>query len=124
MKTGRRRGHRGDIEVMTRQIKELKMRGEKGRRPRVVRQATLQRRSINRLRESGLNPDSVRTVEINEEYGLWAGSPQETVHNRLETHFNKMRGLSDKHTQKTEQEQKWGNADLGSQTYCFCTRTI
>lgn len=67
MKTGRRRGGRGDREVMTRQIKELKIGGDQGGRPWVVRHAKIQRRSINRLQVSGLCPDSVGTAEINEE---------------------------------------------------------
>lgn len=52
----------------------------------MVRQPKNLKRSISRLQVSGLCLNSAGTTEINEEYGQQAGSPQETIHYRLETH--------------------------------------
>ncbi|TNN87937.1 hypothetical protein EYF80_001901 [Liparis tanakae] len=104
---------------MTSQMKELKAGAEQGGRPWVARQAKILRRSINRLRVSGLSPDSMGTLEINEELGPRAGSPHEAIYYRLETHTGAMRGVGlEEEKRDREKKIKGGNYDK----YSFCVQ--
>lgn len=57
----------------------------------MARRAKIPKRSIKRLRESGVYWGSVGTAEINEEEGPQAGSPRETSHYRLQTRSQQSR---------------------------------